>query len=1418
MKANNVADIYRLSPMQEGMLFHALYTPGADAYFRQLSYRLEGALDLAAFERAWQQVLERHAALRTSFYWQDLEKPLQVVQQKTPVPLEVLDWKNLSADEQRERFAALLETEKNRPFKLAQAPLMRLVLVELGGDAFYFVWSYHHLLLDGWSKYLVLKEVFELYDAALDGRAARLVPARPYKDYIAWLRRQDKTEAEKFWQRTLRGFRTPTPLPAAAPAKGDATETEVVYGEEGFELSVETTAALKSLARQHQLTLNTLVQGAWALLLSRYHDEETVLFGVTVSGRPASLAGVEEMVGLFINTLPLRLEVPPDLSLLEWLKAIQAQQLELNQYEYSALVEIQGFSEVPRGLPLFESLVVFDNYPVAASLRTQGGLKYTRLATVERNNYPLTLVALADEQLHLRIPFDESRFTAETVRRMLGHLQTLLCNFAHAPSRTLAQIELLTGEERQQLLCDWNRTEDGATLDECLPEIFARQAEATPDSTAVIFGEASLTYRELNERANRLAHHLRGLGVGAEVRVGVCAERSLDTVTAILGILKAGGVYVPLAPNLPPERLSYMLEDLQVPVLITEQHLLWGLPPYAAASEVVCLDSDWMTIAEQPCDDPCVETSGDNLAYIIYTSGSTGQPKGVCITHAAAANHFLNVRRNFALDEHDRMLQFASLSFDVSLEQIFAPLLVGAAVVLRENETWGRDDFYREARRHGLTVVNFPPAYWREILEGSGTDHREGLAEQLKLIIIGGDAIAPQLIRLWQQSPFNQLRLLNAYGPTETIITATVSDISASTAAADDPAQTPQVTIGRPLVNRKIHILDRHGSPVPIGVAGELYIGGPLLARGYLNQPELTAERFLPDPFGAVGGRLYRTGDRARFLSDGSIEYLGRVDYQVKVRGFRIELGEVEAALAAHPQVNEAVVVAREDEAGDKRLVAYLVADQATTSPVEIGELRAFLKEQLPDYMIPAHYVWLENFPLTPNGKIDRKALPAPDHSESTAATGYLAPRTPVQEILVGIWEEVLKVERIGITDNFFELGGHSLLATQLVSRVREAFGVEVPLRTLFEEPTVTALATAVETALRVDVEPGTETESAPPPLVRFEQPPGEEQTEQRELPLSYAQQRLWFIDQLEPESAAYNIPAAVRLMGALDVSSLERAIGEVVRRHEVLRTTFAMRAGEPVQVVHEGQAITLGVTDISHLVREEREREAGRLAAREAARPFNLGVWPLVRAELLKMGEDEHVLLLTMHHIVSDGWSFSVLIKEVATLYAAYVKGEESPLEELPVQYADYARWQREWLTGEVLDRQVAYWREQLSDAPETLELPTDRVRPAMPSYRGASARFTLPEALSAQLQTMCRREGVTLYMLLLAAFQTLLSKYSGQEEVVVGSPIAGRTRREVEGLIGFFVNTLALRGDLRGDPSFREVLRRVREACLGA
>ncbi|HEV2799100.1 MAG TPA: amino acid adenylation domain-containing protein, partial [Pyrinomonadaceae bacterium] len=1039
--------------------------------------------------------------------------------------------------------------------------------------------------------------------------------------------------------------------------------------------------------------------------------------------------------------------------------------------------------------PLFQVMFALQNES-AIELEAPG-LKLSSFGVKnEAAKFDLTLTLTASANgLAAEFSYQSELFDAGRIGRMWRHYVRVLEELTARPEQRLSEVEILTPGERLQQLLEWNETAREYPS-ELIHETFAAQAARMPRAVALVAGEQSVTYEELNALAELSATCLRQQGVRRGALVGVLMERSVEMVVALLGVLKAGAAYVPLDPSYPRERLAYMLKDSGACLLVTQRRLLdagvldagaTALPP------VICLDGNWdelraqvSTVSETPTlnDRPC----GDDLAYVIYTSGSTGQPKGAAITHRGIRNHMCWMQENFPLDATHCVLQKTPFGFDASVWEFYAPLMSGARLVLARPGGHQDPSYLIETiDRHQVTTLQLVPSALRLLLE----ENALAQCTSLQRVFCGGEELTPDL----QQRFYRLLptaKLYNLYGPTEATIDATSHPCDATQ---------QKVPIGRPVANTQIYILDRHLRPVPVGVPGELYIAGDGLARGYLNRPELTAERFLPDPFGAAGGRLYRTGDRARFLSDGSIEYLGRVDYQVKVRGFRIELGEVEAALAAHPQVNEAVVVAREDEAGDKQLVAYLIADQATAVFVESRELRAFLKEQLPDYMIPVHYVWLESFPLTPNGKVDRKALPAPDKTESASFGGYIAPQTPVQELLAGIWEGVLKVERVGITDNFFELGGHSLLAMLLASRVHEAFGVEVPLRTLFEEPTVTALATAVETALRVDVEQGTQTESAPPPLVRFEQPPGEEQTEQRELPLSYAQQRLWFIDQLEPESAAYNIPAAVRLTGEVDVAALERAIGEVVRRHEVLRTSFAMRAGEPVQVIHAAPAMTLPLTDISHLVREEREREAGRLAAEEAARPFNLGVWPLVRAELLKMGEDEHVLLLTMHHIVSDGWSFSVLIKEVSTLYAAYVKGEESPLAELPVQYADYARWQREWLTGEVLDRQVAYWREQLRGVPETLELPTDRVRAGESSHRGGTVRVQLEAGLTRRLKETSRREGVTLYMLLLAAFQTLLSKYSGQEEVVVGSPIAGRTRREVEGLIGFFVNTLALR-----------------------
>ncbi|NLG49703.1 MAG: amino acid adenylation domain-containing protein, partial [Chloroflexi bacterium] len=927
--------------------------------------------------------------------------------------------------------------------------------------------------------------------------------------------------------------------------------------------------------------------------------------------------------------------------------------------------------------------------------------------------------------------------------------------------------------------------------DLCIHQVFEQQAARTPDAEAVVYEGETLTYGELNRRANQLAHYLRRLGVGRETLVGISVERSLEMMVGLLGILKAGGAYVPLDPDYPAERLAYMLQDAGVALVVTQERIA---PRLGEAVRAVCLDRDWPDMEQEPGTNPPHLATPDNLAYVIYTSGSTGRPKGVMVSHRSVVNHNVAVAAKFALKAGDRMLQFASINFDGAVEEIFPTWLAGATLVLRPGGVLpGPSELMDLIATERLTVLDLPTAYWHQWVHDLSLEPGAALPEPLRLVAVGGEKAQRESLIAWQQLPGRAVPWLNTYGPTEATVIATLYDVRLEQWDADR-----ELPIGRPIANMRVYILDDRLQPVPVGVPGELYIGGVGVARGYLHRPDLTAERFVPDPFsGEAGARLYRTGDRARYLADGNIEFLGRLDDQVKVRGFRVELGEIEAALREQPGIKDAVVLAREDTPGQPRLVAYLVPKG---QPPAISELREQLGHKLPEYMIPSAYVFLEAFPLTPNAKVDRKALPAPEGRAEVEAAAYVAPRTPQEEMLAGLWAQVLGVEQVGVYDNFFDLGGHSLLATQLMGRIRQTMQVDLPLRTLFEAPTVAALAQRLDGATRRALTP---IQPAP---------------RDGQAALSYAQQRLWFLDQLEPGSAMYNIPTAVRLRGALDVAALERSLNEIVRRHEVLRATFQTIEGKPVQRIAPALSLPLLVQDLSALPEQEREAHVRQVIADEAQRPFDLGVGPLLRARLLRVGDAEHIAVLVMHHIISDGWSTNVLVRELVTLYRAFVAGQPSPLPELPIQYADYAAWQREWLQGEVLAEQLDYWKRQLADLPPMLELPTDHPRSPMQTYHGTYQTFELPADVSAAFGRLCQQEGVTPFMGLLAAFQAFLSRYSGQDDIAVGTPIANRTRPESEPLIGFFVNTLVMRGDLSGNPSFRELLQRTREAALGA
>ncbi|WP_442949189.1 amino acid adenylation domain-containing protein [Nostoc sp.] len=1382
VKNKNIEDFYPLSPMQQGILFHSLAAPESGVYFEQLSWTLEGNFNIAAFQQAWQQIVERHSILRTCFVWEGLKEPVQVVHRQVTLPSVLLDLRHLSSVEQQQQLEDFLKSDRSVGFELTRPPLIRLTLHHLAKNYYHFTWSHHHLLIDGWSNATIFKEVFDCYKAFSKDQDVYLEPIRCYRDYIVWLQQQNLSQAEGFWRQLLKGFTTPTRL-WVDKGFGQLLSSKDGNNQQEIKLSVEKTAALQFLGQQQQLTLNTLVQGAWALLLSRYSGEEDVVFGATTSGRPSTLAKAESMVGLFINTLPVRVKVSPKEFLLPWLKQIQTQQIETRQYEYSPLLKVQGWSEVPRSLPLFESIVVFENYPVDASLRKLDiNLEIKSFSAFERTNYPLTLSVNPGKELLLQITSDgDERFDADTINRMLGHLKTLLEGMVANLQQRLSELPLLTEAERHQLLV-WNNTQVDYPQNQCIHELFEAQVERTPDSIAVVFEDQQLTYRELNAKANQLAHYLRSLGVEPEVLVGICTERSLDMVIGLLGILKADGAYVPLDFTYPQERLAFTLEDAQVSVLLTQRRLMKGMPEHKA--KVVCLDADWQAIAQESKENSINQVTTDNLAYIIYTSGSTGKPKGVMIKHHSTVAMLDWAKKIFAAEALLGVLASTSICFDLSVFEIFVPLNCGGKVILVENAlhlpTLRTDK--------NVTLINTVPSVIAELLK------TEGIITSVHTINIAGEPLQNKLVQqLYQWDNIQQV--FNLYGPSE--------DTTYSTFAWIQKGTSNIPPIGCPINNTQVYLLDQKLQLVPIGVPGELYIGGEGLARGYLNRPELTAEKFIPNPFSdKLATCLYKTGDIACYLPNGEIEYLGRIDHQVKVRGFRIELSEIEAHLSQYPKVREAVVVVSSDETYSQQIVAYVVPQSQQI--LTITELRDFLELKLPNYMMPAAFVMLEVLPLTPNGKVDRKALPAPKVTQLLSESDFIAPSTPIEEMLALIWAEVLGIEKVGIHNNFFTLGGHSLLATRVISQVRQVFQQELPLRRLFEQPTIAGLAKDIEKATKAGL--GLEAANI------------ERISRSQNLPLSFAQQRLWFLAKLEPNSPFYNIPAAVRLQGQLNQEALQQSFNEILRRHEGLRTNFHTIEGQPVAVISSATPLPLPLVDISELPSSQQQASVRQLAYFEAQQPFDLNSDFLLRVKLLRLGEQEYIVLLTMHHIASDGWSIGVLVREIAKLYQAFCDEQPLALAELPIQYVDFAAWQRQWLQGKVLQSQISYWLKHLEGAPTLLELPTDHPRPATQTFQGATYSFELSVELSVALKKLSQHEGVTLFMTLLAAFQTLLWRYTGQEDIVVGSPIANRNRADIEGLIGFFVNTLVLRTKMGGNPTFRELLTRVRELALGA
>ncbi len=1386
MDKRNIEAIYPLSPMQQGMLFHSLYAGETGVYIEQLTGTLEGDLNVRAFQQAWQRVVERHPILRTSFVWKKLDRILQVVHKRVSLPFEVLDWSNLSASEQQAELDRLISANQRAGFNLNEPPLMRVTLIRLGERRYQFLWCHHHVLLDGWSLPLVIKEVFAYYHGLAHGRDVRLPAARPYRDYITWLQQQPMDHAEAFWRKTLAGFRAPTPLVVDQIFEGPP-DPQKNYDEIKRYLSEPLTADLQALARKHQITLNTLLQGAWAILLSRYSGQSDVVFGITVSGRPGELPGVESMIGLFINTLPLRVVVPAQAPLIPWLKQLQSQQIDMRQYEFSPLVEIQRWSELPAGMPLFESILVFENYPVdSALLEGNSDIQIANVRGIEQTNYPITLVGAPGKRMYLLICYDTHRLSRFAVERMLDHITTLLESMAAHPDQLLRDLNLLSQTEQQQLLIDWNQTDAPFPQDRCLHELFEEQVAQSPNAIAAIFDNEQVSYDQLNRRANQLAHYLQQRGVCPEMRVGISMERSIDMIVAVLAILKAGGAYVPIDPTYPKDRIAFMLRDSQLAILLTQEALLERFQ--LDQVQVICLDSEWDQIARESDQNPKSPVTPENLAYIIYTSGSTGQPKGALLEHRGVINFVHEFARMLNLSPQRRMLQFASLSFDASVAEIFPSLFSGAILVIaQQHEAVSAIDLKKLLQQQAVHSICLPPSMLNLL---DPTD-----LPMLNTVVSAGEACHPPIVEKWVPGR----HFINAYGPTETSVGATYYPV------AGPPLGLNTVPIGRPLQNKWLYVLDPQLKPVSVGVPGELYIGGVGLSRGYLNRPDLTAERFIPNPFSAIPGqRLYRTGDLVRYWPDGNLEYLGRIDHQIKLRGFRIEIEEIEAVISQFAGVKMAAVTLYEDQMGDKSLHAYIMPDGSGAPHFSVSELQSFLKTKLPDYMVPARYMLLEQMPLTPSGKIDRKALPAIDQSQALTADRYVSPQTPTEQLLATIMSHILQVDRVGRFDNFFELGGHSLLGVRLQSRIRDAFQIELPLRQLFDARSLLELASAID-ALRAAGQVSDMPAIVPSPRDEM-------------IPLSFAQQRLWFLDQLQPNSPFYNIPAALRATGNLNVAALQQSLNEVIRRHETLRTSFKVSKGKPYQVIQDPSELKINIIDLSQMTEKEQELKVQQLATEEAIRPFDLSSGPLLRVNLIRLQPDRHVILVTMHHIISDGWSMAVFIREIASSYQAICEHQPISLPELPVQYADFPNWQRKWLSGSVLEHQLSYWKQQLAGLPPLLELPIDKPRPAVQSANGATLTKKLSQDLLKSGQKFSGQENVTLFMTLLAALKALLFRYTGQGDIAVGTPHANRNRSEIEHLIGFFVNTLVLRTQLDDVPSFKDLVKRVREVTLGA
>ncbi|HVU67145.1 MAG TPA: amino acid adenylation domain-containing protein, partial [Ktedonobacteraceae bacterium] len=1319
---------FPLSFAQQRLWLLEQLNPATPLYNMPLALRLSGPVDPDRLSYALGEVLRRHEALRTAFIEQG-GVPFQQIVPASALSLPVLDLRHVSADSREREVQRYAREEAERPFDLTEGRLLRACLLHLAEEEFVFLLTLHHIAADAWSVEVLYREILAHYQAAREGRQAALPELTiQYVDYALWQRRWLQGEALErqlaYWKKQLDALPAVLPLPADRPRPAVQTFRGATHA---FHLSPRLTAQLKALSQREGSTLFMTVLAAFQVWLARHSGLDDIAVGTPIANR--SHPELEALIGFFLNTLVLRTRLsgnPSFRALLQQVKAMTLDAFNHRDVPFELVVEALQPERNLSYAPLFQ--VLFTLRTAAAAPARSQNLDFRFQAfeaeqTLAKCDLSLDMVETSvygKAILSGKFEYNCDLFDAATIERFARRFIALLEEIVSHPARPIQQLNLLSEAEREQLLIDWHVESRAQPGELCFPQLFEIQAARTPAATALVYEDERLSYAELNARANQLAHYLRAAGVGPEVCVAVYMERGLDVVVTLLGILKAGGAYVPIDPTTPRERRTFILGEIQAPIMMSQEHLLPAL--VGETARVICLDRDREMLAREPVHDPVHTLTPRNMAYIIYTSGSTGQPKGVMIEHSSVANLIEALKRTVYTREQETPLRLglnAALTFDVSVGQLVQLACGHTLHIIPQDVRFDPGAFVAYLQRHALQGFDCTPGQLRQLL-------LDGLSKQavptLEYVLVAGEAIDAAL---WQTLLQDGAGIYyNLYGPTEATVYATGCRIQA-------PLSGP--IIGRPLLNLEAYVLDASLQPAPIGVPGELYIGGSGLARGYFKRPDLSDERFLPHPFDSrPDARLYRTGDQVRWLADGHLEYLGRLDHQVKIRGFRIELGEIEQRISQFPAIHECVVVAHQDQKGiNQALVAYIVPrDKEQAETPLIQDLRAFLQQHLPDYMLPSFFEVLESLPLTTNGKVDRKALPAPSMGSRELRQYGPLPRNPLEETVAEIWQQVLGLENLGVRADFFAVGGHSLLAMRVISRIRAVFQIELSLRRLFETPTIEGLAQVVAASLQEE-QPLLE----PPITARPADFAGA-------IPISFAQQRLWILDRLEPGSVVYHMPSALRLTGPLNRAALARSLSEVVARHDILRTSFPLLDDTPVQVIAPPvEAFPLPFTDLSHLPPQEREEAMQRLIAEEKRQPFHLDSGPLFRVHLIAMGEEEHVIFLTMHHIISDDWSMRIMGREVSLLYQAFVAGKDSPLAPLALQYADYAIWQRSWFQKEVLARQLSYWKTQLAGAPALLALPTDRPRGLLQNSPGGNYYFLIDQPLTLALQQLGQR-----------------------------------------------------------------------------